>query len=266
MFDWIDLNGRRSDTMEGLVVMEWTTLRMPKRTREGVSLPGRLTRIEQRAWQTEEAEIAVTLCLVDEHGQQAVQQRWRDQVMPWLLQGTRLTLSDDPQSYFSGAVTRADQVEDLDQWIRIVVTFTCNPPCPLRLLSRQPGWHPLPDQPIPPQLTDQNATAVQHFTAPGWIGEAYQGMEEAAYYLAVTGTWQKLILGTGFELHQAAESETTIYLDGENAQLWKLDGSTEVNLMPAATGGVAKLTHGQRLTIGGERLNIKVRPLIIQRS
>lgn len=266
MYDWISLNGVRSDSMEGVVVMDWTPLRVPPRSRETVALPGRLSAIEQSAWRTEPAEITVTLAVIDQRGQAAVQEKWRTKVEPWLRDASRLTLSTDPDTHYRGAVIHADPAEDMDRWILVTVTFRANPPCGCRLLSRKAGWYPSAETPIPMQLTDETATAAVDLTAAGWIGEAYQGAESAELYLAVTGTWDSLSVGAAFQLKHKAKTETTVYIDAENAQVWRMDGSTEVNMMPASVGAMPSLRKGERLRIGGENIRVRARLLIIQRT
>lgn len=168
MYDWIALDGIRSDTISGLVVMTYTPLYLPQRTREQTALPGRLTAITQQAWQREPADIPITLAVVGT-GQAQVDKTIREAVLPWLYGATRLTLDNDPTHHYRGAVTQVEQSVDEERWVELRATFRANPPCRLRLLSPKAGWYPAADTPIPCQIAADNATCQGDFTAPGWL-------------------------------------------------------------------------------------------------
>lgn len=267
MHDWIALNGVKSTTIPGLVVMEYTPLYLPERSREESVLPGRLSAVTQKAWQRDPADVTITLAVVGRDWV-GVHRTWREKVLPWLYSASRLTLDVAPEHFHRGAVTQVEQEEDENAWIKMRVTFRCNPPCALRLLTSQAGWFPAADTPIPRQITNQNATISGSFTQAGWLPEiAYKGLETAETYLAVTGTWQTLRLGESFEVLKAAESETTLYIDGENAQVWvcEADG-TEVNWMGTTTGELPEIRPDyKRLYVGGTGIHVTVRVLVIER-
>lgn len=268
MYDWIALDGVRSDTISGLVVMTYTPLYLPQRTQETTALPGRLTAITQQAWQREPADIPITLAVVGT-GQAQVDQLIREQVLPWLYSASRLTLDCDPAHHYRGAVTQVEQTADEDRWVELRATFRANPPCRLRLLSPKAGWYPAADVPIPRQITADNATCQGDFTATGWLPEVtYNGLEAAETYIAVTGTWDKLRLGASFEVARAAETSTTLYIDGENGQVWtETEDGVEVNWMSATTGDLPEIRPGlTSLYIGGENISVTVRMLVIERG
>ena len=267
MHDWISLNGVRSDTLAGVVVMAYTPPYLSPRKRDETVIPGHLTAIQQRDWQREPADIPITIAVIGAD-QAAVHAAWRNTVEPWLYAADRLTLDDAPEHYYLGAVTQVVQEEDQDQWIRLTITFRANPPVRLRLLTGQAGWFPSADTPIPQQLTDGTATAVKAFTGTGWMPEAaLAGREAAQVYLAITGTWTTLQLGTTFDLHTAAAAETTVYIDTDNAQCWKLDGGVPVNLMGAVSGDMPALSASAKaLQVGGENISVTVRMLVIDRG
>jgi len=96
----------------------------------------------------------------------------------------------------------------------------------------------------------------------------YNGLETAETYIAVTGTWDKLRLGATFEVAQAAETSTTLYIDGENGQVWTqtADG-VEVNWMSATTGDLPEIRPGlTSLYVGGENISVTMRMLVIERG
>lgn len=267
MYDWISLDGKRSDTMTGLIVMTYTPLYLPARSREETVLPGRLTAITQSAWQQEPADIPITLAVVGA-GQAQVDQAIREDVLPWLYNATRLTLDNDPDHHYRGAVTKVELQADENRWVELQVTFRCNPPCRLQLLSNQDGWYPAADVPIPQQITAENATVSGSFTAAGWLDEiAYPGLDTAESYLMVTGSWQTLKLGDTFEVLQAAE-DATLYMDAENDQVWMCEeDGTEINWMGATSGEMPEIGPGKRqLYVGGENINVTVRMLVIARG
>lgn len=267
MYDWIALDGKRSDTIAGLVIMAYTPLYMPPRTREETALPGRLAAITQAAWQREPADIPITLAVVGA-GQAQVDQAIREDVLPWLYGATRLTLDNDPAHHYRGAVTQVEQKADENRWVELQVTFRANPPCRLKLLSSQAGWYPAADVPIPQQITAGNATASGSFAAAGWLEEiAYAGLETAETYLTVTGSWQTLKLGDSFEVLKMAEN-ATLYIDGENDQVWMCEeDGTEINWMGATTGELPEIGPGKRrLYVGGENISVTVRMLVIERG
>lgn len=267
MHDWIALDGIKSTALEGVVVMDYTPLYLPVRNREETSLPGRLSAITQKAWQQDPADLTITLAVVGAD-QQEVHRRWRETVAPWLYHASRLVLDDAPEHFHRGAVTQVQQVEDEDRWIRLQVTFRCNPPCRLRMLTSQAGWYPAEDVPIPRQLTAQNATVSKSLTEPGWLETSCGGLEDAECYIAVTGTWKTLRLGDGFQVAAEAAGEITLYLDGENEQVWRCEeDSTEVNMMSATTGDLPRISASNpRLYVGGEDIDVTVHLLVIERG
>lgn len=268
MYEWIELDGVRSDSLGNVVVMDYTPLYLPQRSREETTLPGRLTAITQKAWQRSPADIPITLAVTGAN-QAEVHRYFRETVLPWLYNASRLTLDDAPEHFHRGAVTQVQLVEDEDRWVRLQVTFRCNPPCRLRLLSGQTGWFPTDNTPIPLQLTDVNSTVSASLTAPGWLGPlTYKGLETAETYLAVTGTWQTLRLGDSLEVVTSADTETTLYLDSENSQIWTCEADgTEINMMGATTGELPEIGPGSTsLYVGGTGISVTVRLLVIERG
>ena len=170
MHEWISLDGIRSDSMDGVVVLDYTPLYLPPRSREETTLPGRLATITQQAWQQGPADIPITLAVIGAN-QTDVHRKYRETVLPWLYNASRLTLDDAPEHFHRGAVTQVEQLEDEERWIKLQITFRCNPPCRLRLLTGQAGWYPADDLPIPPQITENNATTSDSFTVEGWLPE-----------------------------------------------------------------------------------------------
>ena len=262
MHDWIALDGLKSDVVTGLTVMEYTAPLIPPRKREETVLPGRLTAIQQRAWQQEPVDIPISLA-IQGADQGEVYARWRSAIH-WLYNAERLTVSTDPDRHYLGSVTQAIIEEETDKWIRLGVIFRANPPCPLKWITPAAGWLPVKGQPIPPQITEQNASASGHFMGNGWLGEPYQGIESAVLYLVITGTWTRLQLGS-LTIHGVA-FPATVYVDGENAQVWKMDGATEVNMMGLTSGDMPTLYFSQRLGIGGENVQADIRMLVLQRQ
>lgn len=268
MYDWIALDGVRSDSLEGVLVLEYTPLYLPARSREETSLPGRLTAVTQKAWQQDPADVPITIAVIGED-QAEVHRRYREVVLPWLYHASRLTLDDAPEHFHRGAVTAAELVEDEERWIRLRIVFRCNPPCRLRLRSSLADWFPAADTPIPAQLTAENAALTGTFSAAGWLpGLDYQGLEDGETYLAVTGTWQTLRLGDSFEVLTAAEKKTTLYIDSENAQVWQYaEDGTEINWMSATTGELPVIGPGYTgLYVGGEGISVTVMALVIERG
>lgn len=266
MYDWIALDGKKSTSLTGVVVMEYTPLYLPSRGRTETILPGRLTAVTQKAWQREPADVSIILAVVG-RDQAAVHRAWREQVEPWLYHAARLTLDDAPEHFYRGVVTQVEVVEDENAWIKLRVAFRCNPPCLLRLLSPMAGWFPDGGSPIPKQMNDQNATVSAAFTGAGWMKEiSYAGLEKGETYLSVTGTWKTLRLGESFEVLKAAEKETTLYIDGENAQVWTCEADgTEVNWMGVTTGEMPIIgPQSTRMFVGGEGIDVRVRLLVVE--
>lgn len=268
MYDWIALDGIKSTEIKNLVVMSYTPLYLPTRSREETVLPGRLTAVTQRAWQREPAEIPITLAVIG-LSQAEVHRRFREQVLPWLYSAERLSLDIAPDRFYRGAITQVTEVEDENTWIRVEAVFRCNPPCGLQLMSGQAGWFPAADRPIPQQLNDQNATASGSFSREGWLTAAgYTGLETAETYLAVTGTWRTLKLGDSFQVLKAVEEASTLYIDSENDQVWMCEADgTEVNWMGATTGETPEIGPGHtQLYVGGEGIQVLVQMLVIARG
>ena len=96
----------------------------------------------------------------------------------------------------------------------------------------------------------------------------YKGLETAETYLAVTGTWQTLRLGDSLEVVTSADTETTLYLDSENSQIWTCEADgTEINMMGATTGELPEIGPGSTsLYVGGTGISVTVRLLVIERG
>lgn len=269
MQDWIALDGIRSDALPGLVCMSYTPPLLAKRQQEETLLPGRLTAVTQKAWQYEPFDLSIQLALVGAtHAEMLA--AWQEQVLPWAWNAARLELDALPGRFFRGAVTEVGTPEITDRWMTFTLTFRCNPPLSLRLCAGLAGWFPATDIPIPQQLTAENATVSGNFTAAGWLQlpEGCGGAEAAETYLTITGTWTTLRLGASFSVLQAANTETTLYLDSENGQVWRCEADgTEVNMMGVTSGELPEIRPGQTgLQVNGEGLHITARLLVIERG
>jgi len=62
------------------------------------------------------------------------------------------------------------------------------------------------------------------------------------------------------------QTPATVYVDGENAQVWKMDGATEVNMMGLTSGDMPTLYFGQKLGVSGENIQADIRMLVLQRQ
>ena len=256
MHEWIALDGVKSTELEGVEVLSCTPPLLAPRTRTETVLAGRLTAVTQQAWQREPVDLEISLALVGE-SLAAMLSAWQARVLPWLYNAARLELEALPGLFFRGAVTGAVLEEQTDAWLRARVTFRCNPPLPLRLRSGAPGWTPDPGTPVPPQLTAERATASGSFTGAGFLSipGGVGGQEPAETYLAVSGSWDRLLLGSAFAVEQAAEN-VTLYIDCENAQVWRLtEDGLEVNCMGVTSGELPALSPGaSSLAVGGEEI------------
>lgn len=258
----IRIGAWRSDSVTDLHVMEWEAPVLARATRAAESLPGRITAPEdtRRDWRPE--PVTVTLAMVGQ-SRADIRQKLRP-VLPVLWNAAHLILSDQPGHHYRGHTAEVKPIEDLDEWMRLRLTFMVNPPCALRVLGASGGW--IPDPAIPPaeQITELNATANLALTGAHTlpIGDGPAPYPPEVHMLLI-GSWDTLTINgltiPGLPMARA------VYLDSQAMQVWdKVDGVRTP--VPNLTGDYDTIGADGQLVFGGTNVNATAHILIIERS
>lgn len=264
MYDYIRIGAWRSDGVPGLHVLEWDAPLMPGASRKTISIPGKLSALEdaRRDWKPE--PVSVTLAIIGED-QAQTRARYRA-ISRTLAAAETLILSDMPDYHYRGYTQEIRPLEDTEHWLKFRLVFQANPPCLLRAISQQAGFIPSQQLPIPEQLTDGNAT--QALDATGTVN-IVTGDGAAAWppeiHLAITGAWQQLNIGLGGLVLPAQATSKTVYIDAEAQVAYTLENSLRVPVM-GITGRYEPVSQGTQLRISGISLSAHIRLLAIERS
>lgn len=253
---------------KGMVLESAVPFLLPKRSRSRETLPGRLASLEHADWSYQPTGIKLGLAVQGADKAEVVQKL--QAASAWLLGGTELRLWYAPDKYYLGAVEGEFEFSMLTRtYGRLSVEFLCNPPCWHKARSKQQGWEPLPNIPIPEQITSVTETASGSFTASGALPSvSYTTAFPAALYFAVTGTWDTLNLGgaAGLVLNWPTPQPVTVYMDCEAQQVYHKLGGVMTNLMGYCSGDFPILDGTAALAIAGQNLNAAVRLFVIERG
>ena len=263
MDDTIMLDGV-SSAAKSVHVLAWDIPLSAKRDRQAEILPGRLTALRAEYATQEPRDVMLTLAVVGD-GQAALFAAYRAAAR-WLWQGTRLSLSALPGSWYEGEMTEITILELTDAYMTFRALFTANPPYLQHARSALDGFIPSGASPIPEQITEGTKTCAKTFTATGTLpAVTLTGMEAPALYLTISGTWSALTIGT-LTIGRAAASAMTVYIDCEAQEVYSISAGTRESLMGSVSGDFPALSSGVGLTVGGTGINITVRALVIERG
>lgn len=265
MYDYIKIGAWRSDSVPDLHVMDWQRPLLAKAERQVTDLPGRLTAlVEKDRWHKPET-IEVNLVMLG--GSRAEIQEKLQSVLPVLWAARDLTLSDTPETHYRGYTSQVAPTEDLEDWMRLKVSFEANPPCQLRVLGPQGGWIPDPKTPIAEQITEVNATHNLFLDQPRQL---ILGGGLTAYtpevHMLLLGSWDSLVIGgpEGLTI-PGLGLESAVYVDMEGMQVYdKVDGKRRP--VPDCSGEFEKMINNNALDFSGVNLNLTAHILVIERS
>lgn len=262
MDDTITLDGI-SSASKGVRVIDWSIPLSARRERQTETLPGRLTSLKSEYATQAPADVTLTLAIVAD-GQAAALAAYLSAAR-WLWRGTRLELSVMPSYWYDGETTQIEIKELCDAYMTFGVTFSANPPYALRAQSKQTGFIPSSDAPIPEQITADTETCGVTLTASGSLpAVTLSGMETPAMYLCATGTWDALTIGS-LTIAHAASTSMTVYIDCEAQEVYTIAAGVRASLMGDVSGDFPTLVSSQ-VTVGGTNLSATVRLLAVERG
>lgn len=263
MYDYIQIGAWRSDSVDGLHVLEWDAPLFAKAERPAQTLPGRMSALEDHRREFRPEPVTVTLALV---GESRAQLRQKYRAISRVLTGARhLILSDMPDYHYRGGTQEIKVLEDYEEWLKFRLTFIANPPCLLRVLGASGGWIPNPATPPAEQITESNCTHNLSLTDSHTltIGDGPTAYPPEVHMLLLGG-WSSLTIN-GLTIPGLTYS-TGVYLDSEAMQVWdKVDGVRTP--VPDITGSYESLSESGQLAFSGADFNnATAHILIIERS
>lgn len=219
MYDWIKLDGWQSSATENLHVLEWDAPIFPRAEKSSQSIPGRLSAFTDSRRNYKPENVSVTMAVTC--GTREANRAAMDAICLAAMHAHHLTLSDDPLYHYAGYVREVRPIEDIDEWLKFVLTFEANPPVKRRVLSGQAGFMPDESKPVPEQITETNATHNVHVQA----GSSVQLQTTlTAYppevYMLILGTWDEMTIGGEGGLVIPGLGYEAIYVDAENQQCY----------------------------------------------
>lgn len=257
MSAWIEIDGVRSDSLEGVMVTEITPFLLPKKKVARTAMSGRLGAVENGQPIAESAEISFRLT-VRGNGRANAMQRARA-LSAW-LSGRKFRSYLEPDKYCIGQiesdVSAAKQHLNL---IQLSCRFTAVPPC---MYAPTTAFDPSMDTAIPEQITAGNASAAASMAAVGRLPVmAAGGTYAPVLYFRVTGTWQQLSIGQ-LVITQPFETEDPVYIDCENQVIYTLTGSNKVSV---GFSGAFPENDPAGILIGGTGFSADILALCIER-
>ena len=265
MYDSIIVNGVSSDTIAGLCVLAVNVPLLQTREYDLAQIPGALTSVRSGAGQVKPVEIPIEVAIVGVNTEQ-IRARWKAAAR-FFAGGKLLQIPDMPGIYYLGYVKGIKPGEEKTTWQKGTVTFVANPPCACRSLESE--LIPALDTPIPEQLTDSNVTCKKSFTSAGTMPTVNEeGVYLPAVYLAITGSFTRLVLGgtDGITIDYDAVS-TTIYVDTERMTVYRKNGGSRVSMSGQTSGNYdAVAAQAGALPITGTGLDVTVRMLVTERG
>lgn len=265
MYDWIMLDSWKSDTAENLHVLEWDAPIFPRAEKSSQSIPGKLSAITdgRRNHKPEPINITMATTFPSREENRAAM----DAVCLAAMHAHRLTLSDDPEYHYEGYVREIRPVEDIDEWLKFVITFEANPPVKRRVLSGQPGFMFNLKKPIPEQITETNAT--HNLSVQAGSSVSLQPAETAyppEVYMLILGTWDELTIGGEGGLVIPGLGFEAVYVDAENQQCYAVIDGKRTGIA-GVRGSYEGITAHNTLQMGGTNLNaVTAHILVIERK
>ena len=292
MYDWIEIGGKSSQDLAGLVIMRYDLPPMAAMAWERTPIPGRVAALISDYAQSEAETIAVEFAVPGESLQDAWERYAQLEVARWFSGlglppaarkwtvppsrysdvgsgNTVLRFDVCPKDYYVGRLKAIEPVEETDKWVLFKAMLELNPSCPQRALSKQAGFVPDLITPPPEQITAATETCSKALTASGFLAEVpYKGTHAAALYLAITGTWTSLQVGggTGLSIQWPRSVTTTVYIDCEAGQIYHIQDDQRLALSGVTAGDYPTLRDSDALAIGGEGIDLTARLLVVQRG
>lgn len=263
MIPYAELNGV-SSLNKGLRLEKAELFVLPARSRERLTLPGRLISLEDDEFSTRPENIRLTFGAMDTAYPEAYARL--SNAAEWLLSARTLRLWIAPDRYYTGAVEGSAEMHRIARrHAGVTVSFLCNPPCRQKaIVPAQPLWMPADTLPIPEQITASIQSTSKALTAAGALPAVSAARAlPPALYLMIEGSWTTLTIGGTLNITQAL-SGATIFVDCEAEECYRIVSGKRTNV--SHNGDYPKLPANGALAISGTAMNITARLLVVERG
>jgi phage-related protein len=265
MAPYIKFNGVRSDAL-GLRLVSAEPFILPKRTRQREYIPGRLGSISSADFEMPAVGYRIRLAAMDADKSAVVSKM--HSIASWALSARMMTVWHEPGYYYTGAVEGDSSFSMLSRRNGMIeIEFICDPPCRQHVLKTGDAWFPSVIYPIPEQIssTINTASATNKTAAFVLPAGAFNSPLLPALHLSLTGTWTTLILGGTLTITEAKGSATTLYIDCEAQEVYRIVTGTRTPVK--YSGDFPVLAANGDMAITGTGFNLTAaRLLVIERG
>jgi hypothetical protein len=260
MYDFVEFDGWKSNSESDLHVLNVDMPVMNESRKNSMFLPDNMRAIIDDRRLYTEMNIEITMAVVGS-GLPALLSKLR-KITCRIYNAKCIKLSDMPDYFYMGYVSKIEKLEENDNWIKFKAIFCCNPPCALKTLKS--GFIPDGESPAAVQIKESNASFSASLTGASEIklfDEFTAYMPEV--HLKLSGTWDTLNI-SGLKLPKKCDSALIYYIDVLRGKCFKY--GTQAYPVVGLEGTYKNIGIEPMLRITGQNISAQIQGLVIERS